>query len=95
MGGTICVCNRKQDQVTRALLPLPFWIVNRMLNCIASAETRLGKPPSMLEVFVEMKMKHPEMPINNIYECSAVLASLLREDWIYTNDIASHVSLHR
>jgi hypothetical protein len=38
-----------------------------MLNCIASAETRLGKPPSMLEVFVEMKMKHPEMPINNIY----------------------------
>jgi hypothetical protein len=42
-----------------------------------------------------MKMKHPEMPINNVYEVSAVLASLLREDWIYTNDIASHISLHR
>jgi hypothetical protein len=38
MGGTICVCNRKEDQVTRALLSLPYWIVNKMLNCIASAE---------------------------------------------------------
>ncbi len=35
------------------------------------------------------------MPINNCYEGGAVIAALLREDWIYTNKIASHVSLTR
>ena len=33
--------------------------------------------------------------MNNIYEGAAVLTSLFREDWLYTNDLASHYSLKR
>jgi hypothetical protein len=67
-----------------------------MLDCIRSAEDKLGGvPPSCLEVFVEMKTRFKELPINNVYEGGAVIASLLREDWIYTNKTGSHVSLKR
>jgi hypothetical protein len=34
MGGTICVCNRKRDQVTKSLILLPYWITSKMLECI-------------------------------------------------------------
>jgi len=95
MGGTICVCRRSPDQVSRALLWLPYYIVKKMLSCIESAEKKLNRPPSCLEVFVEMKIRYKELPINNLYQGGAVIASLLREDWIYTNDVASHVSLIR
>jgi hypothetical protein len=66
-----------------------------MLSGIGIAEARLGKPPSILEALISMKQMYPELPINNVYEVSAVLATLMREDWIYTNEIASHISLHR
>jgi hypothetical protein len=95
MGGTICVCKRNADQVTRSLILLPYFIVNKMLSSIANAEAKLGTPPNILEVFVEIRKNHKGLPINNCYEGAAVIASLLREDWIYTNKIASHVSLTR
>jgi len=55
----------------------------------------MGKPPSILEAFVQMKINQPNLPIRNGYEGGAVISALLREDWIYTNKIASHVSLTR
>lgn len=48
MGGTICICKRKENQVGRALLWLPYYIVNKMIDCIISAEEKLGKPPSTI-----------------------------------------------
>ena len=74
---------------------MPFYVVNKMLSSIANAEAKLGKPPNILEVFVEIRKNHKELPIRNCYEGAAVLAALLREDWIYTNKIASLVSLTR
>jgi hypothetical protein len=67
MGGTICVWKRDKDQVARALLWLPWYIVNRMLRCIESAEAKIGKAPSAIEVFMEMKTLYPDMPINDVY----------------------------
>jgi hypothetical protein len=66
-----------------------------MLDCIRSAEEKLGRPPSQIEVFVEMTDRYPSMPVKHCYASGAVIGSLLREDWIYTNKIASHVSLTR
>ena len=42
-----------------------------------------------------MKQMHPDLPIFNVYDVSSVISGLMREDWIYTNEIASHISLHR
>lgn len=95
MGGTICVCKRNNDQVAKSLLWLPYYITNKMLDSIRSAEERLNRPPSQIEVFTEMQKRFPEIPIRNCYEGGAVIATLLREDWIYTNKVASHVSLTR
>lgn len=96
MGGTICILNRPNEQATKALLNLPWYITNKLLDSIRSAEEKLGgKPPNCMEVFVEMKTRYTELPINNMYEGAAVLASLMREDWIYTNSTGSHVSLTR
>ena len=88
MGGTICVC-RKEGQITKSLLWLPWFIVNNMLECVELAEQKLGRPPNMLELYVVMIKTYPNMPIKNAHECNAVMSSLMREDWLYINDIAS------
>ena len=68
MGGTICVCNRSKNQVTKSLLWLPFFITNKMFDCIRTAEEKLGgKPPTVLEVFVEMRIRYKELPLKNVY----------------------------
>lgn len=93
MGGTICIC-RSKDQVGKSLLWLPYYITNKMIDCIISAEEKLGKPPSSIEIFVEMKQKFT-LPVNNIFEGAAVITSLYREDMIFANDVASNFSVTR
>ncbi len=78
----------------RALLWLPYYIVNKMIDCIISAEEKLGKPPSTIEIFVEMKQRFT-LPVNNIFEGAAVLTSLYREDMLYANDVCSNFSVTR
>jgi hypothetical protein len=80
--------------VGRALLWLPYYIVNKMIDCIISAEEKLGKPPSTIEIFVEMKQRFT-LPVNNIFEGAAVLTSLYREDMLYANDVCSNFSVTR
>ena len=63
-----------------------------MIDCIISAEEKLGKPPSTIEIFVEMKQRYT-LPVNNIFEGAAVITSLYREDMIYANDVASNFSV--
>ena len=93
MGGTICT-SRKPEQVGKALLWLPYWIVNKMIDSVISAEAKLGKPPNVIQIFMEMKERHT-LPVNTIYEGAAVLMSLFREDWLYADDICQHYSLTR
>jgi hypothetical protein len=65
-----------------------------MIDCVISAEAKLGKPPSVIEIFIEMKHKYT-IPVNNIYEGAAVITSLFREDLLFANDVASHYSVTR
>ena len=91
----MCVCNRKSDQVGKALLSLPWYIVNQLLTSIDSAEDKVGRPPSVFEIFVEMKKLYPSLPVNNIYEGAAVLTSLFREDWIHMNQMATNYTTRK
>ena len=94
MGGTICIC-RSKDQVGKSLLWLPYFITNKMIDSIISAEEKLGKPPGSIEIFVEMKQRHNIPNVNNIFEGAAVITSLYREDMIFANDVASNFSVTR
>lgn len=95
MGGTMCICRRQPNQIGKALLSLPYWIVNKLLSCVDSAEAILKRPPSIIEIFMETKHRYPNFPVNNIYEGAACLTSLFREEMLYTNDLASHYSTTR
>lgn len=89
MGGTCCVVSRERTQVGRSLLWLDGWTTNSVLKAVEIAETKLGKPGSAVEVFVTLKNEF-STPIRNMWEVAAVLCSLFREDWIFTNSIGSH-----
>jgi len=89
MGGTCCVVSRERTQVGRSLLWLDGWTTSSVLKAVEIAETKLGKPGSAVEVFVTLKNEF-STPIRNMWEVAAVLCSLFREDWIFTNSIGSH-----
>jgi len=89
MGGTICRGRRKPEQVGRAILWLPFFITSRVMHAVDSAQEKLGRPVTAVEVFVELKRLY-YMPIKSIYEIAAVLSSLVREEMLYTNEVGSH-----
>ena len=56
MGGTMCrQCRRPRDQEAKAIISLPWFIINPVLKCIASAEARMGKPPTVPEIYMELK----------------------------------------
>jgi len=64
-----------------------------MIDSVISAEEKLGKPPSVIEIFIEMKRQHNITQVNNIYESAAVITSIFREDLLYANDVCSHYSV--
>ena len=84
MGGTICRAGRQPDQVSKSLLWLPWYFVNRLLESTREAEEILGRPPTVMEMFMTLEANHGKT-LNNIYELVAVLFSLLREDIIYSD----------
>jgi len=93
MGGTMCVCNRKEDQVARAVYSLPWFVTNKVLKSVERAEEKLGKPPTIYDVFIEVKLTYNMILVKSVYETLAVITSLMREDWIYTDKIGYRVSL--
>ena len=96
MGGTICTFTRSQSQVTKSLLWLSYSLVRRLLKCVETAEEKLGKPPTSVEVFVELRLRyfnHLEC-VETPYQVAAMLASILREDWIYVDAEAKQFSVH-
>ena len=95
MGGTICRCDRRADQVSRTLLMLPWFFVNKFLASAEMAEEILGKPPTLPEIFVTLQDNFRGVPLNNIYEAGACISSLLREDMIYTDLHSNRYTVHR
>lgn len=66
MGGTICICSRPEDQVSKSLAWLPWFVVNRFLQAIDHAEEKLQQPPTIPQIFVTLE-DHFNAPINNVY----------------------------
>jgi len=87
MGGTICK-QRRDEQVGRAILWLPWFFVNQYLEAVDRTEDKLGRPPTQVEIFVLLNMEF-NLPIKNVFESTAVTGSLLREDLLYTNETGS------
>ena len=54
MGGTICR-SRPETQVSRSIINLPWYFVNRFLDSVRIAEEKLGHPPAIFEIFVTME----------------------------------------
>ena len=86
MGGTCCVARRKEGQIAKALLYLPWFYVDRFLSAIDYAEDVLGRPPNTLEIYAAMNMKF-KTPVRNPYDTAAILMSIYREDMIYTDTV--------
>ena len=84
MGGTICK-RRHEEQVSKSILWLPWYFVNRFIESTRIAEDVLGRPPTILEVFVTLGDTYGKT-VNNVYEVVAILFSLLREDLIYSDE---------
>ena len=47
MGGTCCRMQRDQNQIGRALLKLPWFLVNQVLKSFEMAEEILGQQPTL------------------------------------------------
>ena len=75
MGGTICVGKRKEEQISKAILWLPYWYVDRFLAAVDWAENILGHPPNIVEIFTALEHSGNN-PIKGLYECAAILTSL-------------------
>lgn len=69
-------------------------MVDRFLLSVESAEAKLKRPPSSIEIFCELSHLYT-LPVSNAYECAAILTSLLREDMIFANDVVSHFTVKR
>lgn len=69
-------------------------MVNQFLHSVESAETKLNRPPTGIEIFCELQHLYT-LPVKNFYECAAILDSLLREDVIFANDAISQFSVNR
>lgn len=90
----MCCVSRKEGQVGKALISMPWFMVDRVLDACQAAEQKLGQPPNALEIFVQLKKMYT-VPIKNPYELCAVMISLLREDRIYSNNTATAFSLQK
>jgi hypothetical protein len=66
MGGTCCI-SRNEEQVGKSILWLPWFFVNAFVSSVESAEKKLGKPASTIEIFVELNENHRMIPVKNIW----------------------------
>ena len=88
MGGTICR-SRDSEQIGRGLLPMPWFMVKSVLKAIADAEEMLGYPPTIMEIFVALKITQgSSWMLKDCYQVAAVIVTLLREDMVFVDKIS-------
>ena len=73
---------RDENQVGRAVIKLPWFLVNQILKSIEMAEDTLGQPPTMMQVFIWLQDNHYTV-IKSSFEVAAMASSLFREDMIF------------
>lgn len=87
MGGTCCRA-RNEEQVAKALLSLPWFLVSNYLKAVNEAEDILGRIPTSIEIFQVFKSKNHSFGPKNAYEAAAVTMSIYREDLIFSDEVA-------
>ena len=88
MGGTCCK-SRKEDQVAKATLWLPWFMVDQFLTAIGRAEELLGTPPNTFEIAASFK-QISIIPLQNPQQAAAIILSLFREDIIFADRSLYH-----
>ena len=83
MGGTFCRC-RSSDQVAKATLWLPWYMVRNVLRAIEMAEDRLGQPPTVCQVYIifDEHFHHDQIQVGG---CMTLIYNLFREDLVFTD----------
>ena len=66
MGGTICRVGRQKDQVSKSILWMPWYFVNRFLESVRIAEEELGTPPTTMQIFATLAAKYGNV-VDDIY----------------------------
>ena len=77
--------DREETQVSRALIWMPWYFLNRFIESTRACEEILGRPPTTIEIFYQVSNTYGRV-VNNMYEVGAILYSLLREDLIYADE---------
>lgn len=85
MGGTCCR-SRKEGQISKSLVFLPFWVVNGITECIRLAEEKLNRPVTLIEIHA-LALDMNKLPVKDIFQLAAVMMSLFREDLLLTDKI--------
>ena len=67
-----------------AIVSLPWFVVNPLLKAVQETEDLLGHPGNFMQIFYTLSIRQ-NVSIKNIYQCAAVMFSLLREDLLYTD----------
>lgn len=80
MGGTICRC-RGSDQVAKALLNLPWFLVRDFMSAYTMAEEQLGAPPNVYQAYVIFD-EHFHNDKIKVHEFMAITYSIFREDML-------------
>ena len=85
---------RDPEQVGKALLWLPWFVVNQFLQAFEMAEDILGKPPTLMHVLAVFEDNF-NSPFKNIYQVSAITTSIMREDLIFFDKLFYRWTVHK
>ena len=90
----MCICNRPENQVSQALLPMSGFFVDKFVKAIDFIEKRLGRPPSMIQIFIVLTDEFGS-PVKNMSETVGVVMSLFREEIIFCDENAEYFSRNK
>ena len=91
MGGTMCICNRPENQESQALISMSGFFVNKFVKAIDLAEKKLGRPPNIIQIFIVLTDEFGS-PIKNMHETVGVVMSLFREEIIFCDENGEYFS---
>jgi hypothetical protein len=102
MGGTCCVSRTSEQRGRGVVQPfIPWTICDDVKMAMDEAESRLGEPPTGVEVFAMMQdmgmstISNMIMPMDNVYKGIAVLFDMFREEYIYCNALGSRFTTRK
>lgn len=82
--------------MARAHVTLPWFVTSRFMHAIQLAQDKKeGKPVFFAEIMVVLNKTYPNIPIKDTNKALAVAMSLIREDWVYVDEMGYYMSITR